>query len=126
MTKEHRDNDFSFFEWALPSPETFNQEIEVWKTRWQGQVITMTQNITESLDSCDYKLFLNVYACLYLLLIIPFSTAATKHSHSCLTIVKSKLKYNMGEERLNALMLLYVHKNTVLDYNKVIDIYANR
>ena len=29
MKMEHRDNAFSFFEWALPTPETFNQEIEV-------------------------------------------------------------------------------------------------
>ena len=117
---------FSFFEWALSSPETFNQEIDIWKTRWQGQVIIMTQNLTKSLDSCDYKLFPNVYTCLHLLLIIPVSNAATEHSHSCLKIVKSKLQSNMGKERLNALVLSYVHKDIVLDYKKVIDIYTNR
>ena len=126
MTKEHSDNTLSFFELALPFPETFNQEIEVWKARWQGKVITVPQNLTESLASCDYKLFPNVYTCLYLLLIIPVSTAATECSHSCLKIVKSKLQSNMGEEKLNALMLLYVHKDIGLDYNKAIDIYANR
>ena len=34
MMKEYRDNAFSFFEWSLPSPETFNQLIEIWKVRW--------------------------------------------------------------------------------------------
>ena len=126
MTKVHRNNAFSFFEWALPSPETFNHEIEVWKARWQGKVITMPKNLTESLDSCDYKLFPNVYTCLYWLLIIPFNTSATEYSHSCLKIVKSKLKSNMAEDRLNTLMLLYVHKDIVLDSNKVIDICANK
>ena len=126
MAKEHRDNAFSSFEWVLPSPETFNQEIEVWKARWQGQVIRMPQNLTESLDSHNYKLFPNVYTCLYLLLIIPVSPAANEHSHSWLQIVKSKLHSDMGEERLNALMLLYVHKDIVLNYNKLFDIYANR
>ena len=126
MTKEHRDNAFSFCEWTLPSPETFNQDIEVSKGRWPWYIITMAQNLTESLDSCDYKLFPNVYTFLYLLLIIPVSTAATECSHYCLKIVKSKLQSNMGEEKLNALMPLYVHKDTVLDYIKVIDIYAIR
>ena len=32
----------------------------------------------------------------------------------------------MCEGRLNALMLLYVHKDITLDYGKIIDIYANR
>ena len=86
----------------------------------------MPQNLTESLDSFDYKLFPNVYTCLYLLLIIPVSTAATESSHSCLKIVKSKLQSNIVEERLNALMLLYVPKDIVLDYNKEIDIYVYR
>ena len=66
-----------------------------------------------------------MYTYLYLLLIIPVTTAATEHSHSCLKILKSKLQFNMGEERLNALMLLYVHTDIALDYNKVIDIYVN-
>ena len=124
--KEHRDNAFSLFEWALTSPETFNEEIEVWKARQLGQVITMPKDLTESLDSCDYKLLPNVFTCLYLLLKIPVSTAATECSHSFLKKEKSKLQSNMGEERLNALVLLYVHKDIVLDYNKLIDIYANR
>ena len=32
----------------------------------------------------------------------------------------------MGEGRLNALMLLYVHKDIELDYNKIIDRYAKK
>ena len=30
----------------------------------------------------------------------------------------------MGEERLNALSLVYIHQNIFLDYDKIIDIYA--
>ena len=32
----------------------------------------------------------------------------------------------MGQDRLNALLLLYVHKDIVLDYEAVIDLYASR
>ena len=31
MSCVHHDNIFQFFEWALPSPQTFNQELDVWK-----------------------------------------------------------------------------------------------
>ena len=59
-------------------------------------------------------------------MIIPVSTATVEQSHSGLKIVKSKLQSTMGEGRLNALMMLYVHKDITLDYGKIIDIYANR
>ena len=32
----------------------------------------------------------------------------------------------MGQQRLNALMLLYIHKDIQINYPKIIDIYANR
>ena len=35
MTDEHRDNTFKFFEGTLPSSQTFNQELEVWRKMWQ-------------------------------------------------------------------------------------------
>ena len=57
---------------------------------------------------------------------MPVSTAAVERSHSNLKIVKSKLQSRMGEGRLNALMLLYIHKDIELDYNKIIDRYAKK
>ena len=32
----------------------------------------------------------------------------------------------MGEERLNALLLLYIHRDISLDFDKIIDMYASR
>ena len=40
--------------------------------------------------------------------------------------MKSRLQSTMGEGRLNALMLLHVHKDIILDYGRITDIYANR
>ena len=59
-------------------------------------------------------------------MVVPVSTAATEHSHSGLQIVKTKLQSTMGQQRLNALMLLYIHKDIQINYQKIIDIYANR
>ena len=57
---------------------------------------------------------------------MPVSTAAVERSHSSLKIVKSKLQSRMGEGRLNTLMLLYIHKDIELDYNKITDRYAKK
>ena len=32
----------------------------------------------------------------------------------------------MGEERLNALSLVYIHRDIFLNYDKIIDIYASK
>ena len=32
----------------------------------------------------------------------------------------------MGEKRLNALSLVYIHGDIFLDYDKIIDIYASK
>ena len=57
---------------------------------------------------------------------LSLTTAAVEWSHSGLKIVKSKLQSRMGEGRFNALMLLYLHKDIPVNYERIIDIYANR
>ena len=59
-------------------------------------------------------------------MVSPLSTAVVERSHSAVKIVKSKMQSTMREGRLNALMMLYVHKDIKLNYNKIIDIYANK
>ena len=88
--------------------------------------VQIPKSSSQTLDVCKYKLFPNIYTCLHVLLIMPVSTAAVERSHSHLKIVKSKLQSTMGEGRLNALMLLCVHKDIKLDYDKIIDLYAKK
>ena len=126
MSSVHRDNIFQFFEWALPSPQTFNQELDVWKQMWHDVVDDAPDTLQTSLAACEQKLFPNIFLCLYLLMVVPVSTAATERSHSGLQIVKTKLQSTMGQQRLNALMLLYIHKDIQINYPNIIDIYANR
>ena len=126
IQSEEKDNIFNAFKWALPSPLTFLQEVELWKTKWKVPGIYIPQTLKETLDTCDHRLFPNIYTCLHLLMIIPVSTAAVERSHAGLKIVKSKLQSRMGEGRLNALMLLYLHKDILVNYERIIDIYANR
>ena len=106
MSSVHHDNIFQFFEWALPSPQTFNQELDVWKQMWHDVVDDAPDTLQTSLAACEQKLFPNIFLCLYLLMVVPVSTAATERSHSGLQIVKTKLQSTMGQQRLNALMLL--------------------
>ena len=55
MTDEHIDNTFKFFEWALPSPKTFNQELEVWRKMWQKASVGVPSKLTSSMEACNQK-----------------------------------------------------------------------
>ena len=92
MTKEQRYNTFKFFECALPSPQTFNQELGIWRKMWQKASVGVPSKFASSLEGCNQKLFPNIYTCLHLMMIIQVNTAATEHSHSCLQVLKTKLQ----------------------------------
>ena len=126
MSSVHCDNIFKFFEWALPSPQTFNQELYVWKHMWHDVLDHAPHTLQPSLKACEHKILPNIFLCLYLLMVVPVSTAATECSHCGLQILKTKIQSTMGQHRLNALMVVYIHKDRHIDYQKIIDIYANR
>ena len=60
------------------------------------------------------------------LAIIAVTAASVERGNSALKYVKTELRNTMGQERLNALMLLYIHKDIYIDYNAVIDIFATK
>ena len=71
-------------------------------------------------------LFPNVLRVLKLLLVIPVTTASVERANSALGFVKSDHRSTMSEGRLNALLRLYVHKDTQLDFEEVVTAYGHK
>ena len=61
---------------------------------------------------------------LLILLVAPVTTATVERSNSSLAYVKTNLQSTMGDGCLNDLIMLYINKDTPLDYTAVIDRYA--
>jgi len=57
-------------------------------------------------------------------MIAPVTSATVERSSSSLRLVKSGLRSTMREDCLNALLLLFIHKDIALDYDAIIDDYA--
>ena len=70
--------------------------------------------------------FPNVHTKLRLILVTPVTTATVERSNSSLRFIKNAYRSTMSEERLNALLLLFIHRDIELDYNKIVDIFALR
>ena len=48
MSNIERDQISNFFDWVLPSPATFNQEIELWKTKWKIEGIQIPNSLSQT------------------------------------------------------------------------------
>ena len=81
--------------------------------------------LQETLKACSSSLYPNTHTIqLRLLLITPVTSATVERSNSSLRFVKNVYRSTMGEERLNALLLLFVHKDIPLEYGAIVDDYA--
>ena len=81
--------------------------------------------LQETLKACSLSLYPNVNTILRLLLITPVTSATVERSNSSLRFVKNVYRSTMGEERLNELFQLFIHKDIPLNYNAVVNEYAN-
>ena len=61
---------------------------------------------------------------LLILLVARVTTATVERSNSSLAYVKTDLRSTMGDGRVNDLIMLYINKDTPLEYSAVIDRYA--
>ena len=58
---------------------------------------------------------------------LMLTTAATvEKARLLLKFVKNDFRLTMREDRLNGLMLLYIHKDIVLEYETLINHFANK
>ena len=64
---------------------------------------------------------------LHLLLLTPVTlTASVEKADSALKFVKSDGSNRMGEERLNALILRFMHNDMSIEVEKVVNIFVRR
>jgi len=59
-------------------------------------------------------------------MLTPITTCTVERSNSSLRFVKTVYPSNMGQERLNALLLLFIYRDIELNYEKVVDIFGRR
>ena len=72
------------------------------------------------------KIFPNITQVLSILLTTAATSASVERAYSALRHVKTDFRSVMGEEHLNGLLLVCIHRDIFLDYDKTIDVYASR
>ena len=113
-----------FYAVDLPAPTSYGQEIRLWKRIWESED-TKPATLTETLVRVNSKQFPNITRIMRLLLLQSATSATTERANSSLKLIKTSLRSTMKEDRLNALILLHIHRDIELDYETIITMYAS-
>ena len=120
-----RERNHVYYKEDLPDETCFHQEIRLWKRKWEGME-QKPSTLTATLKDINTIQFPNIAAIMRIVLLQPATSATVERANSALKRVKTDLRSTMDQDRLNALLLLHVHRDIKLDVNKVIDTFANR
>ena len=71
-------------------------------------------------------MFPNIVRILSIIFTTPATSAIIERANSVLRYVQNDFRSTMSEDRINALLLLYVHSDIQLDYKNIIEMYAMR
>ena len=95
---------------------------------WSTQLTKPPSTLEETLLSQVYapKSYPSIETILHILSITPVTASTTEQANSALKFIKSDRRSTMGQDRLNSLLLLYVHKDIKINYDAVVDLYASR
>ena len=69
-------------------------------------------------------MFPNIHIILNMLLLCPVTSVGVERANSSLRYIKNVYRGSMLNECLNALILLFVHRDVHPDYDKIINMYA--
>ena len=111
----------------MPSRSCFKQELRIWRRFWGGVTDQdRPDTLADTLRQIKKINYPNIYTILSLMLLIPVTSAGVERANSALKFVKTVHRHTMSQDRFNALVLLFVHRDIALDYNKIINMFANR
>ena len=80
----------------------------------------------EALDVCDEKFYKQIYRFLQICGTLPVTVASSERSFSILRRLKTYLRNRTGEERLNGLALLNIHRDVDVTSDRILDILARK
>ena len=129
ITSEIEESILQYYKRDLPIASTFHQELMIWKMMWMSankEELPSTLTATLNHGRVSSKNFPNISTVLHLLLMTPVTAATVERANSALKFVKSDGRSRMVEDRLNAVLVLFIHNDIDIDFDKVVDIFAKR
>ena len=102
------------------SLQMFFGEVEMWQKRLRNST-EKPQTAMDHLQTCPQEMFPNVFTLLKIYNVIPVTTADVERSFSQMKQLKTDDRNTTGEERLNGLMFLSIHRDIKVLFEEFID-----
>ena len=94
--------------------QQLDQEVNRWKVRWSLMVADkQLKTLLDAMDACRSAYPL-IQLILTELLTMPATSASCERSFSSMKRVKTFIRSTMGEDRLTALAVLHIHRESVV------------
>lgn len=101
-------------------------EICMWREQWT-QVQQPPSTAVGGYSDPSLKFYPNIKELLHLLCVLPVTSCTGERSFSSMKLLKSYLRTTMGQERLNGLALMNIHKSVIeITVPEVIDKFAQK
>lgn len=111
----------------LPSSVSFQSELQLWQQKWasENEIAAELNNPEKVLAHTDDDFFPNIHVLLRIMGTLPVTSCECERSISMLRILKTPLRSTMTQDRLNALAMLYCHRDVKLT-PEVVEEFARR
>ena len=79
-----------------------------------------------ALKACERVQFPNIFTILHILVVVvfPVTRSEAERSFSCIKRLKTRLRSTMGEERLNGLAMMLIHRDVDVSVTQVVRAFA--
>lgn len=105
--------------------EQLRAELRVWTTMWSNRPVTETPvTAIGALNECSQSQFPAIHQLLKVLAVLPVTTAEAERLFSKVSRTLTVLRSTMSEDRLEALILLQVHRDRLPVTDLVVDRFA--
>lgn len=114
-----------FYKRLLPSFDTFEAEIKIWKSFWETKNKCDLPNcIMETIDKCNSSSYPNVKCLLIILCTLPVSNIDERRTYSAIRELKSLVVETTGKNTIPGVALMNIYRNYEIDINEVINRFA--
>ena len=121
------ENILQLYEDDLPSPVSFDTELDLWQQKWaaEHQRASALNTPEKALAHADSDFYPNIQVLLRVMATLPVTSCECERSISMLKLVKSPLRSSMRQDRLNGLAMLYYHRTVELTPEEVVEEFAH-
>lgn len=111
----------------MPEPCTFEAELKRYKALCATSGSLPTGFDCKSILSfINSALYPNIFNIMKAVFTFPVTSANVERANSSLKFIKSDRRATMTDDRLNALLLLFVHRNIQIDYDEIVTAFGSQ